>query len=227
MAYDRQQLRLEFGFLLNGTPEVAYTGISFSTVVPGFVGAAAALAEYSASADAGQDLLDITGNFMSTTQLGWSDYSLLKTVKVAALDTAGHYLAEPFLYEDPDFHVGAMAGVPPQCTVVLSLRSGFTLGRANYGRMYLPHTKPAFTAGFPYIPSASTAAISLAGKVFVNALTTRIQEDTTPLLVPTIMSAVGAGTAKSVLSVAVGNVVDTQRRRREQLTEVYDSTTLA
>lgn len=220
MAYDRQQLRFEFGFTLFGTDEVAYTGISFTTA-PGWTGAAAALAEFGASSGAGQDPIDLMATLMSTTALGWADYSVLRSIKVSALDTSNHYLVEPFSYEDATPTKGTAAGVPPQCTVVLSLRSGFSLGRANYGRMYLPHTRPAFPAMLPVMDDTAAGAIADAGKVFVNALADRINDSTTATVFPAIMSAVGSGTAKGVTAVACGNVIDTQRRRRNGLNEFY------
>lgn len=228
MAYDRQLLRVRFSFTVTGTDEIADTGLTYSTA-PGWTGAAAALAEL-AAADVGPSLIGNMVTLMDTTQAQWASYSELRSVKIAALGTDGDYLEvedNPYIYEDPDPDSGASENILPQSTICCSLRSGFTTGKANYGRMYLPHTKIAQGTGLAVGDPTSALAVANAFRTFVNACTDDINAETTAVLFPVIASFVGSGTAKGVTEVAVGCVTDTQRRRRNALAENYQFVALA
>ena len=64
------------------------------------------------------------------------------------------------------------------------------------------------------------AFVRTAAGVFLSAVNDITNTGSDPGLI-SIMSSKGAGTTKGVTTVAVGNVVDTQRRRRNRLTENY------
>lgn len=219
MTYAGQFLNLEWGFTTTSV-EVAYTGLNVTSVAPAWAGAVAALGELE-TADIGQNLISDMGDLMSTAACQWADYSTLSNLKISARSTTGAYLTDPLVYEaDPSF-VGDSQQILPQSTIVLSLRSGFTLGRANYGRMYLPHTKVGQAAGHIEGDTAAAAAVAAAGSDFVNSVIDRINDEVTAVLQAAIMSAVGAGTTRGVTTVGVGVITDTQRRRRNKLAENY------
>jgi len=225
MAYDRQFLKITFGFTLGGTPEVASTAVNYSTA-PGWTGAVAALGEIQANQTAClTDVAAAMNTLMNSSSLAWADYSDFTSVKVAAIGTDGNYLTDP-LVEEAAIDSGASGNVLPQSSVVLSLRSGFTLGKANYGRMYLPHTRATLTAGGPFVASGDTGPIATAGATMLNDVTTAINAETTATLFPIILSSIGSGFGRGVTEVQVGNVVDTQRRRRRQLVETYSTASL-
>ncbi len=92
--------------------------------------------------------------------------------------------------------------------------------------MYLPHQRPTLTAGTPYISSAITTAIAGYAKAFVNGVVADCNSAMTAVAEAAIMSEVDGGTTRGVTSVAIGRVVDTQRRRRNKLTEEYSFATL-
>jgi hypothetical protein len=117
----------------------------------------------------------------------------------AAIGVDGAYLASPQLVETDVPTSGSTQGVPAQCSVVLSWRSGFTLGSGNYGRMYLPHTRPAFTDDTPYIAPTVQDGISTRAAAFVTAITALINDDTTATMIPSIMSQVGSGGIKEIV----------------------------
>jgi hypothetical protein len=219
MAYNSQFLKITWGFTVLGTDEIADTSLNYCSA-PGWAGAVAALEEIT-TADIGLDLIGDMASFIQN--VGWADYSSLRTVKVAAIGTDGHYLAEPYLAEDTTPAHGDQTQLPAQLTMCLSLRSGFTLGGGNYGRMYVPHTRPGIESGSPYIPTSSMADLSGYGKTFINNVTDDLDGVTTATIFPCIMSNKGAGTSKLVAQVGFGRVVDTQRRRRNRLD---DSATL-
>jgi len=220
-----QFLKITWLFKITGTEEIADTSLNYTTV-PGWAGAAAALAEL----DVG-DLAAMrefyNDDLMDLAHISWADYSSLFSIKVAAIGTDGAYLTDPKTAETDTPDAGTAVGVLPQNTVVLSLRSGFTLGKGNFGRMYLPHTTLGTVATTPYAAEANAAAIASAGRTFINHVTGTINAATTAVLFPAIMSQAAGTPSRGVTAVAVGRVTDTQRRRRNRLLEQYSVQTLA
>lgn len=221
MTYSGQFLKLTWGFTVDGTDEIADTSLNYTTA-PGWTGAAAALAELTTDYE---EPLGLMATML--TSLGWADYSTLRSLKIAAIGTDGNYLVDPAVYETATPVDGDQANIPAQSTLVLSLRTGFTIGGGNYGRMYLPHTCPALEANTPYIAASSMTTIAGYMKTFVNGVTSWVNDQTTAVLFPAIMSNVGAGTGKGVTQVGAGRVVDTQRRRRNKLDDTATLVTLA
>lgn len=111
-------------------------------------------------------------------------------------------------------------GMPTQVCAVASLRSGFP-GRSKRGRMYLPfrgvgrYTAPGLISTTGQTVTASSLAAFFTG--FNNSLSGR-----RVVILSTVMN-----TAYNVVSVDVGNVPDTQRRRQNALTEVRVSNTVS
>lgn len=225
MAYDRQFLRISYGFIVEGSDEIADTSISYSSAA-GWTGASAALGEIGANPNWSGDVVGAFGQLMEGPYSTWASYSSLNSVKIAAIGTDGAYLTDPLLEELGTPLSGLDNSVLPQSTIVLSLRSGLTLGKGNYGRMYLPHTRLPLDVGSPKSTSVATAATAVRGATFVNDLTTALNTETTATIFPVIMSQTGI-ISKGITQVAVGDVTDTQRRRRNRLTEVYSFEDLA
>jgi hypothetical protein len=224
MAFSTQFLKLTWIFGIIGTDEIADTSLNYTSASP-WTGAAAALAEVQTA-----DLAGCAGdmiNLLGSTGGRWADYSELRAVKCAAIGTDGHYLADPKIYDDPDPTAGTTIGNPAQCTTVLSLRSGFSIGGGNRGRMYLPHFYMSGLTASPFTDSTQAQGLATNGADFINAVTTDLSANVTATIFPAIMSQVGSGSSKGVTEVRVGNVTDTQRRRREQLPETYFTQTLA
>lgn len=225
MPYSGQFIKISYLFTVAGTDEIADTAVNYTTA-PGWTGAAAALAEIQTAA-LGADLVGSFNTLMGNSNLFWGNYSHLVGVKVAAKSTAGLDLAAPYVYEAVTDHVGGSTTTIPQSTVVLSLRSGQSFGKGNYGRMYLPHTRLGLVSGTPKSNEATTDLVVEAAVTWLNETTDDINGATTAILFPAIMSQAGSGQGKGVTSLAVGDVVDTQRRRRNRLTEVYSFADLA
>lgn len=106
--------------------------------------------------------------------------------------------------------VGAAECLPFQCSVAVSLKTDFAT-RSGRGRFYLP---------------PMTTAIMSAGRVSAAAITTAVAAvnawwgalDTAGLAL--VIRSKTSHTSVSVTSGNIGNVVDTQRRRRNKLIEV-------
>lgn len=224
MAYGNQFLKITWGFTIDGTDEIADTSLNF-TSAPSWTGAAAALAELDTgdltnlAASYVDDLLDPDG-------MVWADYSVLASVKAAAIGTNGLYLADPLVAEISGPTQGTATDVLPQSTVVVTLRAASTIGKGNLGRIYPPHTKLPQDAGDPVGNSDARVAAAAAAKDFVNSCQTILNGALTATVFPVIMSQATGTPTKIVDSVSVGSVVDTQRRRRNRLQENYTTVSL-
>lgn len=104
----------------------------------------------------------------------------------------------------------AVSQHPAQLAVVMSLRTG-ARGAGGRGRMYLPLT--AITLSTGRIGTTQQNTITAAGKAFLEALHTYGP-------VPAIVNARKLQYS-AIDRVAVGDLMDVQRRRRESVPEVY------
>lgn len=216
MPFPKPFARLSWLFTVNGTDEVAETSVHITTLGAAPFDANAYVAAWTnAYATA-----NISRMASALNTVNWADYSYLVGVKVAALDAAGHYTHAPFEYEDPAPGHGSSTDVLPQSSVVASLRSGLTFGTSNYGRMYLPHTTLGTVATHPYGAAADCNALATSVASMLHLINTDSNGMVAGSGVVNI-SKVGAGSVKGVATVVVGDITDTQRRRRAQLNENY------
>lgn len=219
MAYDRQFLNLEYLFSIQFEDEVAATGIRITgpnTLFP----AATALAALTTAQ--GAELIDAYFDIFRTVGIRWADYSIMTGLKVSAVGVDGHYLTEPRIFTPGSTLQGNQGAVQPQSTVVVSLRSSTTFGKANYGRAYLPHTLMALEDGTPHAQAPSVLGARDGAAGWINRVNA-VSESIDPGYKVSILSngSAGPGVTKVVTRVGVGNVIDTQRRRRNRLREVY------
>lgn len=225
MAYDRQFLSVDFLTEIPGTDEVAVTGLNFS-VLPTWSGAAVALGEID-MATLGASLIAKFHQVTAVPNVLKANYSRTYGVKIAAIDTNGAYLGAAKVYDAGGGGItGTAASVIPQSTVVFSLWSGSHFGTANYGRMYWPHTRMTQATNSPVADGTVTGPAVTGFKTFVNGCTADINAMVTDDVQPFIMSNASPNPSKPVLQVRVGNVIDTQRRRRNRLPEIYSTLVL-
>jgi len=106
------------------------------------------------------------------------------------------------------------ANLPTECALVVSLRTA-NAGRSGRGRMYLPALGTNEVLGDGRCTSGATDDISQASATYLGPLTIGAETYT----------AVVASTTKELLQpilfTRVGDVFDVQRRRRNQIAEVY------
>jgi hypothetical protein len=221
MAYDRQHLSLTWLFRVLTTDEIAITSINYS-VLPVWTGASAALEEVRADDSTQVSLIGRMGTLLANSDLCWATFSQLFGIKIAAIAVDGTYLSDPVERELGSPVTGSSAATLPQTTVVASLRSGSGLGTANNGRMFLPHTRMVPATGTPAAAAATTLSINNSFNDFVNGVTTDLTAVITDPVQPFIMSKSAPAPSKPVLRTRIGNITDTQRRRRDQLVELYN-----
>lgn len=113
--------------------------------------------------------------------------------------------------------------LPNQCAIVVSLMTG-TAGRAGKGRIYLPLLAVPVNANGRFgVPDTLLTAFG----AFLDGVNTdwaAVPETTTSRL--TVESKTNAVTSK-ITGFRVGDVIDTQRRRRSAIPEAYRSAVVA
>lgn len=119
---------------------------------------------------------------------------------------------------------GSGAAIPPQISLVATLGAAVPRGLGSKGRMYLPGVSLAISAdGRIGAPGPLNVATNLS--TFFKTVNSAVSlsmavSNASPGPKPPRL---GPGIIRPVTSVRVGNVYDTQRRRRNQLVEVYSS----
>lgn len=178
------------------------------------------------------DVADAVEAWYTRVESATSGLSRLDYVKVNGIWTDGQYADEGAttqrLYPTDTAPDGSSGGVDwPQIAVVHSLRTDVTRGLAARGRVYVPAVvgKDASTGR---IPTATTAELAGSFAQLVrdlNAVETILVGGGLEVCVVSRGRPEGAGfsagIARPVTRVEVGNVIDTQRRRRNDLVEVY------
>lgn len=222
MAYAKSFVKFSFLYSIAATDEGAETSVNVSTIGSTPFDAALFLASLTDAELA--TVGDAYWTMVSTSGLDSAIFGDYNAVKAAAIGTDGHYLSDPKIHNFSP-RSGSSATTQAQDSVVVSLRAPTNVGGGNRGRMYLPYTSGGHVAGAPNMDPALTAQLAARAVTFVRAVNT-VANALVPSSGVVIMGRTGAGTVKSVAQVRVGDLVDTQRRRREQLAETYASGTV-
>lgn len=150
-------------------------------------------------------------------------YENLRWIKLSVIGEDGKVIGEPKYYDYTTPVIGTTTiATPPQDSIVVTLTTDKPRGLANKGRIYLP-------SGFADVQGTDgrispSAATSIANRfaTLMTAINTYCVSTIGQYGVG-VASSVGAGAFEIVTGVAVGNLIDTQRRRRNRLTETYTS----
>lgn len=117
---------------------------------------------------------------------------------------------------------GSASGNKPfQTSLVLSLRSTDSSARGR-GRMYWPATAAVIDPSTLRISAAGLLALVNDTKTYLTALTTAVDSSVDETVALCVWSRTGAKTA-NVGRIQVGDILDTQRRRRDALPESYQA----
>lgn len=127
--------------------------------------------------------------------------------------------------------------MPAQITLAATMTSQLQRGLASKGRMYLPGFAHTVEAATGKIPSARTAEVATGFKTFLDTLAASVYLPERVVLASkghktATLDANGQpvyvdGVQQTVTGCRIGNVFDTQRRRRNELTEQYSTAVLA
>jgi hypothetical protein len=214
MAYAHKVKRLTFSGTCFGGAEIWSTGLFIAD--PSADVGTASQAEVDAYAARWSTFFGLLANQFSFK------YTTTQT-KLSVLDTAGHPDPLNTVYNTALVTSGGLSNAifPPQITIVGSLRSTTIHGKATHGRMYLPGIATSIDITTGKMPSGQVNTLATAFQTFVNGLNT----DSPGTEVVALCSKIGAVT-QAVTHVEIGDAYDTQRRRRNGLTEVYVNKTI-
>jgi hypothetical protein len=154
-----------------------------------------------------------------TATIKVTPYNVDGTINVPGIKT--------FSYATPIVGAHTGNGHPPQCAVVATLVAGNGVGLAGKGRMYIPGVGDGVDPTGHMTTSTCTSIASGLSTFFANVNASfdspgeAINAAHRPLVIdtPTPIN-------RALTAVKVGNVFDTQRRRRNALTEVYSLDTI-
>lgn len=181
---------------------------------------------------AGLDLIRDSWATFFSHGLSWiSNQYTFTQAKSALIDATGHTILESVKYSYPTGSVvgGTTSGhFPSQCSLVVTLQSDRPRGIASKGRMYLPGIAGGVNGGGK-LDSDRVNSIANNLKTFFDSMVGSFDIADQLILAGKARSALLAGTAQNdyVETMKVGDVVDTQRRRRNGLSESYQLRTLA
>lgn len=150
---------------------------------------------------------DFLSNF--TTGVAWTQ------INISELGGFGEPVAASQIRPLSETGTAEGAMLPPQCAIVVS---HLTLGAGsrNRGRAYLPAPAASGLTTLGRITSTVRGELLTAYAGWLGALDAAGSQ-------PIVRSEVGGGAVSFITSVRVGDVVDTQRRRRGALGESYAS----
>lgn len=190
----------------------------------GDLGSAPTLAEATAIATAWSTFFTAANSGIS------NDYRTIG-VKVAHVSTAGTVdSALTQFYNYPTAIVGNNSGAnfPPQISLVATLATIHARGHGSKGRMYLPGVMHSVDAS-GRIETANAVFVANGLKTFIDAVNAHADVPAKVVLNSAEVSGVPfrAAAVNEIKTLRVGNVYDTQRRRRAQLQESYSTATLA
>lgn len=166
--------------------------------------------------------------FQNTASIGWASGVSLDGVTARAVDTNGitRVLAE----RSPAAAPGTFGTLylPNQAAVVVTLITTKP-GRTGKGRIYLPLLGLSLgTTG--RISSTTVTNVANAARTLVQGINTGVATALTggaPIPKVAVQSQVaGSGATAMVTGLRVGDIVDTQRRRRDSVAETYTSVTV-
>jgi hypothetical protein len=173
----------------------------------------------------GQQLLSAWGILIGNSFM--SDQCTLKGVKMypIAADGKAHDFVADFAVNTPARGAGTSGMLPPQCSIVASLVTP-VLGASGRGRCYLPGINRSTVEAFGTMTTGGPVVIANAFRTFLNSASIIGTVPLSDHWVKPIVCKPNGTTYGLVKSVRVGSIIDTQRRRRNQLPEMYEAATL-
>lgn len=147
------------------------------------------------------------------------------TCKLASIGTDGHTITSEVVYAAPAGGPWNGAATtnhhPPQCSLVVTLQSDRPRGPASKGRMYLPGYAGTIEAG--RVPSADRENMSVLLQTYFQTYMDQFWAPGSLILAAKNSGPLGIVPAQNdyVETIKLGDVIDTQRRRRNGLSEVY------
>jgi len=170
------------------------------------------------------DVAEAWATFFRDVNAGISNRYSFKMCKMAMINNDGKTVPDSAQYYSPQTAVvggGGPAMNPPQIALVATLANSLPRGLATKGRMFLPGVNFAIDDS-GHIPSIYTDNVATALQTFFNTIFQDADTPGNPVLASTGRGLLQTdGAIRNVTQIRIGNVFDTQRRRRNALSETY------
>lgn len=144
----------------------------------------------------------------TSAQLGFVKYNELDHVTGKYVDAAQSNSE----YISPEYTATGTPSLLPQAALVATLTTALQRGRGHAGRVFLPVSPPIQSTG--HVGEATAVPIANAVANWINSIAL-LTGDT-----PVVWSKIG-DSVTPITGVKIGSIIDTQRRRRSSIPEVY------
>lgn len=172
-----------------------------------------------------EDIATDCAAYVEASGSHFSSAAYLDYVKLNVVDENGRYRSDSetveYRWPDGDRPRGTLAPTWPQLSTCVSLLTDTARGRANRGRYYVPTGGMGVDSGTGRMTSTDASTMAGAAQTFLNALNNQAGIDVNNPRVVVASNLGQPGPIRDVTRVAVGDVLDTQRRRRNALDETY------
>ena len=228
-TYSEPFMKLTFGGTQAGGQDIWNCGINLSIqndelvpVLP--TNAVSAFENYIEDIDS--DIVDIFSNYIGNSGMDIPASASLDYIKLAVIGTNGEYIVDAHTWEPADVNGGKAEAYVPQVSLVMTLQSDKRTDPGKYGRFYLPTSVP--TGSGSYRPTGTARKAQLTANLLAS-LNRRVRGGLADVRVrPAAVTSASnfSGSYRPFTSVKVGNVFDTQRRRRNKIGETYEIATV-
>lgn len=208
--------------------KVTFSGTMFSGAEIWSTGFYLGWENQDATAITDQGIADVSAAWETFFETSNSSISLeyqYTMCKMAVINNDGKTLADSAHYYSPQTAVSGGAGgsaLPPQIALVATLANSLPRGLATKGRMFLPGVNGAVGAD-GRISSAVQNNVATNLKTFFDTIYNDADLPGNPVLASVGRGLLNTdGAIRNISQIRIGNVYDTQRRRRNALQETYN-----
>jgi hypothetical protein len=229
--YPHKFARVTISGTCAGGAEIWNTGFNMGSPTADITGVPGAAAENIATA---------WTTFFTAFNNSFSNKYKTTVVKVAAINangTSDTAWQSFYTYPTPLAGGGSTQALPPQITLAATMTSDKQRGLASKGRMYLPGLNAGINGDNGRIDSGFVGTLATAFKTFLDSVNSAADTPGNVILaskghrdksvIPPAPPVWFAGEAAWVTGCRLGDVYDTQRRRRDSLAETYAARVLA
>lgn len=224
MAYSQPFLKLTFGGFQADAQDIWTCGLNLAIthgeaaqIIP--ENAVNAFNAYADDIDA--DIVDIFSSYIRTPDMDVPVGATLNWIKLAVIGNDGQYIADSKVWEVSGVTGADLKPYVPQVSLVMTLASNKRADPGKYSRFYLPTSSPTGDSNYRPVFLADKAERTA---MLIETLQRRvsgglIDYEIYPAAVTS--SPKHEGDYLPITRVRVGNVFDTQRRRRNKISEAY------
>lgn len=218
-TYPKPFLRITFGGNIYGESDIWSCGINFAETR----GDDPYPNEWLQRAQEVSDELDVTiANWFKDPEMGISKDASLTWVKAAWIGTDGLYLSDAGLTEVPEGTVGVNnAQIAPQLSTAITFETTRRRAPGKHGRIFPPMNVPSIGSN-GHVPSTQADNMALRTSELLTAMMRDIDVVYNTTFYP-IVASQKTDDHQQIVYVKVGDVVDTQRTRRNAFREIYTS----